>query len=104
VFAGPFVRLRDRWLDLAAIFSEGHVESLTAVHGWLISSTGLIATYDHSHFIVQTDAGLDKTMLRLLAWKRNWPCHFSHGRNGQVDLIAFTNLGAELIVRYGPTR
>jgi hypothetical protein len=102
VFVGPFARLRDRWIDPAPIFRDVQVERFEG-REWLVAQLDkFIEDNDHGHFIVQADAGLGKTALAAwLAWRRNWPCHFTRLSNGQVSLIALSNLGAQLIARYG---
>lgn len=102
VFAGPFARLRDRWLDPGPIFRDVQVERFTG-REWLVDQVDrFIGTHGHGHVIVQADAGLGKTALAAwLAWKRDWPCHFTRLSNGRSGLIALSNLGAQLIARYG---
>ena len=102
MFAGPFARLRDRWLDPAPIFRDVNVDSFKG-REWLVDQLdGFIANRDHGHVIVQADAGLGKTALAAwLARERDWPCHFTRGSNGQIGLVALSNLGAQLIARYG---
>ena len=101
VFAGRFARLRDKWLDPAPVFEDVRVQQFTG-RTWLLDQMDrFLATHDRGHVIVQADAGLGKTALAAsLAYSRNWPCHFTRGRNGQMGLIALSNLAAQLIARY----
>jgi hypothetical protein len=101
VFVGRFARLRDKWLDPAPVFEDVQVQRF-AGRGWLLDQLDtFLATHDRGHVVVQADAGLGKTALAAsLAYSRNWPCHFTRGRNGQVGLTALSNLAAQLIARY----
>jgi hypothetical protein len=102
VFAGPYARLRDRWLDPVPVFEDVQVERFTG-RAWLLEPLdAFLNDRDHGHVIVQADAGLGKTALAAwLAYSRGWPCHFTRGRNGSVSPVALSNLGAQLIAQYG---
>jgi hypothetical protein len=101
VFVGRFARLRDKWLDPAPVFEDVRVQQFTG-RTWLLDELDIfLARHDRGHVVVQADAGLGKTALAAsLAYSRNWPCHFTRGRNGQVGLTALSNLAAQLIARY----
>ena len=101
VFVGRFARLRDKWLDPAPVFEDVQVKQFIG-RAWLVEQLdAFLAAHDRGHVVVQADAGLGKSALAAwLAHSRNWPCHFTRGRNGQVGLTALGNLAAQLIARY----
>ena len=100
LFSGELERLSDvrfnpplaRELDLARFTGRE----------WLVKRVDkFIADRPRGYVIIQAEAGVGKsTFAAHLAWKRQWPCHFTQLPGGRAAEAARKNLAAQLITQW----